>query len=283
MILMVYRRLWVKYRARGAWSILLPLSRSGDKMVYVGPKRKRDYSGESQSMKRARALVIASGRKINYHGPRWRPGFDRTTGRYGRFRAGMHSELKWHDIVVSDVTVVLGGTIQNGGTVNIIAQGVGASQRVGRRIHVKSIHWHYGVKQREADGVASPSEANACRIILYVDKQCNGTTAAVTDILRTDDAYSFRNLDNVMRFDILLDKTVQALTLGGGGDGITSDWVGGRMNGTFNKTCNIPIEYSANTGALTEIRSNNIGVLLVGFTNDALMQFTSTMRLRYTD
>lgn len=51
-------------------------------------------------------------------------------------------------------------------------------------------------------------------------------------------------------------------------------------NGSFYKKCNVPLEFSSTTGAITEIRSNNIGVLLISAEGTA--KFDSSIRIRFT-
>ncbi len=103
----------------------------------------------------------------------------------------------------------------------------------------------------------------------------------MTDILEADDFQSFNNLTNKGRFRTLMDRTYDVECSSGGGDGTTEDYGEGTINDTFFKKCNIPIEFSAGTGAITEIRSNNIGLLLLS--KDGNVAFESSMRLRFSD
>ncbi len=205
-------------------------------------------------------------------------GFYRKSGFYGRFQ-GRNAELKFHDLDIDDATVASGGTIVED-SCNTISQGVGESNRVGRKCTIKSINWRYLVNiptQAGADG----SNSDIVRVVLYLDKQANGAAAGVTDIFESDDFQSFRNLSNTSRFQILMDRThdinVQALA----GDGAANDSGDKFISGTFFKKCNIPIEYSSTTGAITEVRSNNIGVMVFG--TQGLAGLGSKMRLRFSD
>nr|APC94133.1 putative viral capsid protein [uncultured marine virus] len=117
---------------------------------------------------------------------------------------------------------------------------------------------------------------------MYVDKQCNGATAAVTDLFESNDWQSFRNLANTGRFSILLDKmvTLNYMNLASDGDTFVSA-TNINKDYTFFKKCNIPIEYSGTDGAIGEIRSNNIGVCI--FSNNGVAGFGSKIRLRFSD
>ncbi len=197
-------------------------------------------------------------------------------GRYAS-RAG---ELKFHDVDLDDAVVAAGGAVT--ATVNIIPQGVTESQRIGRKCTIKMINWRYRLTLPEQDAVATPAESETVRVIMYIDKQCNGATAAVTDVLETADWQSFRNLANSGRFQFLMDKNyvMNYVTLASDGAGVVSQ---GRMvyEDTFYKKCDIPIEFNSTLGVIAEIRSNNIGVLLIP--EQGVATFASKIRLRFSD
>ncbi len=162
---------------------------------------------------------------------------------------------------------------------NGIAQGVTESTRVGRKCTVKKIMWRYTLA---LPATSTPGSTTECvRIILYLDKQCNGATATVTGIMEADDYQSFLNLANSGRFRILMDRTHKLVSKSGAYDGTNDQFGEDWLNGTFFKNCNIPIEFDSTTGAITEVRSNNIGVLLLSANGFAA--FNSNMRLRFSD
>ncbi len=170
-------------------------------------------------------------------------------------------------------------------TCNQIAEGNGESERIGRKLNIRSIQWTYTVELQDQGNSANPSGNETLRVVLYLDKQTNGATATVTGIMESDDYQSFRNLSNASRFQILHDKSYDLGFHSAAGDGTAAnDWGGESKTVKFYRRCNIPIEYdnSATTGAITSIRSNNLGVLLFarrGVTGG----FDSKMRLRYSD
>lgn len=120
------------------------------------------------------------------------------------------------------------------------------------------------------------------RMIIYVDKQCNGASISSTDLLKqstiTNVMASYRNLDNVDRFLILTDEilsfdvlSANALhTLQGSGD-----WR------RWKKKCKIPVHYSSTTGAITELKSNNIGVFFVA--DNSVTNITYGARIKFYD
>ena len=115
-----------------------------------------------------------------------------------------------------------------------------------------------------------------------MDKQANGATAGVTDILETDQFLSFNNLANKSRFRTLMDRTYSMNSTAGGGDGTTEDYTEFQLNDSFYKKVNIPIEFSGTAGTIGEIRSNNIGCLILSETG-AICALVSRMRLRFSD
>lgn len=189
-------------------------------------------------------------------------------------------ELKFFDLDINDTDVAAGGTIAQV-SCNVIAQGTTESTRIGRKLIIHSIGWRFNISLPAIDqGVAG---SDMVRVILYLDKQCNGATATVTGILETSDFQSFNNLANKSRFITLMDKQYTVKHHGGAYDGTGTDWAADEINATFFKKVQIPIEYdnSFATGVITTIRTNNIGVLLVG--RAGIAGFSSKMRLRFSD
>ena len=207
------------------------------------------------------------------------PGKDRIGGYYGRY-TGVKGELKFFDQGVTDAVVDAGGTVTD--TINDIAQGVTEKQRVGRKCVLKSIWVKYLLSLPEQDAQATPVVGDSLRLIVYNDRQCNGATAAVLDVLETADILSFKNLANEGRFQILCDKTmsINYLSLASDGAGVVSQasveqWY------TFYKKLDTPIEFNAATGAITEIRSNNIGFIVIS--ESGICGFNSKWRVRFAD
>ncbi len=201
----------------------------------------------------------------------------RIGGFYGRYTKP-RGELKFHDLDIDDTTDMSSGTILD--SVNHIPQGTTEVQRDGRKCTIKAIEWRYNINNQENDAGGTPNNGSTVRVILYKDKQCNGATAAVTDILETADYQSFYNLANEARFDILMDKTHTINYSGMASDGAAVVSQAKQvLNGEFALSCNIPLEFSSTTGAITELRSNNVGVLLI--TQDIFPDFSSKMRVRF--
>ncbi len=195
-------------------------------------------------------------------------------------RLGFTGELKFHDVALDDAVIASGGNITP--TINIIPQGVTEIQRIGRKCTLRSVHWKYRVDLPEVNAVATPNTIDEVRVIMYLDKQCNGLTAVATDILETATIRSFRNLANSGRFTILMDR-LHVINWGTLASSVATEIQQAEVvrEYSFNKKCEIPIEFNAGNGVLTEIRSNNLGVLLVGLNGTA--GFLSSIRLRFSD
>lgn len=208
------------------------------------------------------------------------PGKDRQTGYYGRF-SGVNAELKFHDGTIIATGVATTGNITS--PLCIIAQGTTESQRIGRKCTVKAIYMKYAVKLPEVSVNLTPPPPDEVRVILYLDKQCNGTAATPGDILEQVDVRGFRNLANSGRFVLLHDKMYTMNYQTQSFEGTTNYCASGKLlvNHSFYKKVNIPIEYSGTNGVLTEMRSNNIGCLLIS--NAGQIDFESRFRLRYSD
>ncbi len=186
-------------------------------------------------------------------------------------------ELKFHDVDLNDALIASTGDVT--ATINIIAQGVTESQRVGRKCTIRHIGWRFEL--RLPTQTAGANASDVARVLMYIDKQANTATAAVTDILESADYQSFNNLSNKGRFRTLMDRTYDLNSESGGGDGTTEDYGQVIQTDTFFKKVNIPIEFNAGAGAITEITSNNIGVLLIS--RSGLTAFASKIRLRFSD
>ncbi len=189
-------------------------------------------------------------------------------------------ELKFLDLDVNDGAVAAQGTIVSG-SLPTIAQGVTESTRVGRKCTITSINCRYLFNLGLSSVLLS---AETVRMILVLDKQCNGAAPAILDVLESDNFQSFNNLANKGRFRTLLDRTVDINPSAAAGDGTTNDTAGNHVSGDFFIKCKIPIEYdtTASTGVVSTIRSNNLVFILLG-ENGGVVSFDSKWRLRYTD
>jgi len=208
------------------------------------------------------------------------PGAYRLGGAYMRSDPA-NFEKKYFDTIGTAGSIASAGSFSL--SLNLIPQGTTKNTRIGNKCTITNINIHgqLTLLTQAADSVVG----DKVRMIIFVDKQCNGAAvAAASDLIQTmpaasTDINSFRNMDNVNRFVILKDKTVslnqttQSASLG-------SNVVTREIK--FNKKCSIPLEFSSTTGAITEVRSNNIQFMFISLQNNAT-QFAFTSRVKFSD
>ncbi len=187
-------------------------------------------------------------------------------------------EFKFFDTQDGLSTISVLGAIQT--SRNLIPQGTGESERIGRKATLVSLHYRYSFRLPAVAGAATQPD-ETMRIIIYIDKQTNGGNATVTDLLETANIRSFRNLSNTGRFSILMDKMHSLKHSGLGGPDPTAVQNGGTFNFTWSKKCELPLEFSSTMGALAELKTNNVGVLLIS--DRGVGQFLGNFRVRYSD
>ncbi len=238
-------------------------------------KRTRTFSPAAKSLAMYRPAARAPYKKRRQT---FVPGRDRVGGYYGRMQP-YGGEIKFHDVNLNGSSISVAGAVTD--SIIKIAQGTTESTRIGRKCTIKAVHWHLHV-QLPSIATTTIGPADILRIILFVDKQCNGATAAVLDILESANFQSFRNLANIGRFVMLLDRkiTLNPITSSSDTGGTTETGVH-HYDFNFSKKLNLPIEYNSTAGAITEIKSNNIGVLLITAGGD--MDLTTKFRVRFSD
>jgi len=203
-----------------------------------------------------------------------RPGYTRTSGYYGRYnRPGSSSELKFFDTSIN-FSIDTTGAIE--AQLNLVPQGTTESQRIGRKITIKSIAIKGYI---EGNGVASTAQLVQMNLIL--DKQCNGAAAAYNDVYVSNSINAHRNMANSERFDVLKTWRIpinpQVTIIAG------TSFLPTYKNFKYYKKCNIPIEFNNTTGAIAEIRSNNLSLIAISAGGDDTANFTATARITYSD
>lgn len=240
-----------------------------------GYKRKR--SGPSSGTIAVYSAPRGSGPSIKRR-KKFIPGQDRKSGYYGRFPSS-GGELKFFDTSKSLTTAASAGVV----TVSffLIPQGTTESTRIGRKATMKSFNLRYGFRLPNVSAGASLPD-DSVRCILFHDKQSNGNNAVVTDVLESANIRSFRNLANTGRFNVLMDKTHNLSYSGIGAYGAGScEQNGGTWNFKVSKKLNMPVEWDNVAGAITEIRSNNLAMLIISDRGNA--QYIFQARVRYSD
>lgn len=119
-------------------------------------------------------------------------------------------ELKYID-VSSSYNIVAASTTWSAATLlNGCVLGSDATQRIGRRINLKSLHI-----RGFAACAAGSTGGSPVRVLVVFDKQANATAPAITDILLANDYSSPNNLNNRDRFLTLADYIIPNISVAG--------------------------------------------------------------------
>jgi len=218
------------------------------------------------------------------------PGYTRAAGLY-RFA---QRELKWLDRPTSPlggVPEVIGTccTGSNGlanakfdGGLNVdLPQGTSANDRVGLSICIRSIEIRLLVYKANADVAV-----DNFHLFVMLDTQCNGQWPIYSDVFQNQInspgmGTDLFNLTNGSRFRILHHFDIPADSNG------SDDSVGPGffMNVAIQRSvvlaCEIPIVYNGPTGAINEIRSNNLFFIYGTLYNSVGLE--AACRIRFTD
>lgn len=208
------------------------------------------------------------------------PGYTRSGGSYGRYGRlaalrGLMPEKKFFDTALS-FTFDSTGEVPATGQLALIPQGDTESTRDGRKATIESIQI-----RGQAAFLPGASATAAANVHLYVvlDTQTNGAAAAATDVFTsTNFSEAMLNLNNSGRFRILKHINITLHPQAG----VSAAFNTCVRQVEFYKKCKIDMDWSSTTGAITEIRSNNI-FLLAGSSasTDDLVNFAGNCRLRF--
>lgn len=199
-------------------------------------------------------------------------GYVRRSGLWRTNGASVQNEKKYHDGTQVQYGVATGGDLPMA-TMLEIPQNTSQSGRIGKTIHVKDLFVRYEL------GIAAGAAAvgsDIVRVMIIKDKQCNGTSPAILDILNQATVDSFNKLENKYRFQVLYDETHSLNAPGGDGTNTVRQILQCRASKNLK---NMPMEYSGVTGAIGEVRSNNIFMLTIAKYGSAT--FSCKWRARY--
>jgi len=190
-------------------------------------------------------------------------------------------EKKFKDTATSAAMLefATAGVVQN--SFVTMASGSGNGERIGNRITVTNVNAHLLAVTGTSN--TNPGLDNTVvRVILGIDKQCNGANTAIGDVLQSASPYSFRNMYTLNRFVILKDKlfvmdpTIYMATNSGQvGRILKFSWKG-----------QLPIMFSDATATISNIETNNLFLLVVTDRTATAGQtdgIVGTVRVKYTD
>lgn len=228
----------------------------------LGRKRPRVSSATGTWKPRKKARVI--NRAVGSSGLR--------TGGW-RGVPGRRGELKYVDVTQQNTFIETGTGI----LINGLAPGTGASQRIGKKVSMKSIQLRAAIGQG-ATGGAAPF-AGFVRTFIVYDKQANAAVPTVASILEAVSGSSPMNMDNRERFLVLYDRQ------------IAIDQFGGNASAQIKmfKKIALPTVFNAGTaGTVADITSGSLYIVFISensfaaaATNPPVIQWYS--RVRYED
>ena len=156
-------------------------------------------------------------------------------------------------------------------SLNLIPKGTGPTERIGAQAYATSL-------ELRIEGLnLIAAETADFGVLVYLDKQCNGATSTVTEVLVSNEESSFNNLYNRERFKILKRKQWHQATTS------TGELTGYRSF-KFHIPLNIMLNFNGTGagGSIADTRSNNIGIML--FNNDQThTNYEVRWRLRFRD
>lgn len=254
-------------------------------VVYLGKRRMDSQGGRAKRAAAYDAPVylgtqVAVPRRALPPLPRPLPmrarGPYRTGGFYG---ASVRSpiEKKVIDTPLSNYDVFSAGSVT---LISGCATGTDYTERIGRRTNITAIQLR---GRMQVDTTASSTVPQVGRVMIVEDMQCNGTIAAITDILQTANVHSFNNLNNRERFKIHHD---QLFEFGVFSQTATQSYADNLMHHfEVYKPVNIPVVYEGTGNTIGSISSGAIYLVFIGSlaagTNDLIAP--TTCRIRFVD
>ncbi len=199
-------------------------------------------------------------------------------------------ESKFVDIETdSDAFATTWATMEDGtnNCVSGVAQGIGESQRIGRKYTITSIHIKCLAHVASSEAAVNPQSAFRGRICLVLDTQSNGATLTATDVMDgglTNDFLAFRNLQFTKRFKVLWDKSFVITPIGQVNDGAVDKFSNGSYttnmfsyNKRFGNGLNVLCD--GTTAAIASITDNSLHIIGVG--NSAALLLDMQVRVRF--
>lgn len=255
---------------------VLPERRGTRRHVMVNARRSK-YSGKYRH-------GVKSGRRMYpKSGGRFVAGKHRTSGFYGRY-TGPKAEKKFKDIELGSTALTLAGAVLSTSVLLGLRQGTKETERIGRVVKLTNVSLKGHLVHSAQTNITAAGMI--VRIIMFLDKQANGAVATPALILSqgTDKWMQFRNLENSKRFQILSDKTYDMNAQAGGLSSVPAEETAPVMKHIrINKNwpAGLPINFAGDVGDITDLKSNNVGIMVIASQAAGTIQWQ--LRSRFTD
>lgn len=147
----------------------------------------------------------------------------------------------------------------------LLTRGNGTNNRIGDTVYIKELELRMTLEMPNQTGVTANAQCgDLVRVLIYQDAQVNGAGPVYSDIVTVNNYKTMYNPYNVDRFKVLYDE-IHECHQSGASQGGTPVSVWGHRFKDLGHLC-IPIEnkvhYNANTGAISDIISGNIGIMV---------------------
>jgi len=216
------------------------------------------------------------------------PGYTRTAGAYAR-SLPCGPEKKFLDNVFQDRLVkgtagtFTGASLAFSPGFLAIQRNTSDIGRIGNQVCVKNFNFRGTLQCTTVAGNPNPQRA---RIIFFWDLQANGAAANAGNMLEgpllTTEVDTFRNLDEVARFKVIKDKTfIMNPKAMSGATPVNS--CGQSFTVKVSWKGDMPVHYSADTGAIGEMRSENLSYFVWSDSIDDVWVLNGVGRVKFTD
>ena len=161
--------------------------------------------------------------------------------------------------------------------------GPGRDRRIGRKATVTSISIRYDLELQPREDTGFMQDQDLIRVMLFVDHQANGAFPAITDILEVGSTNSHRNLTNVGRFTILMDRVHPVINGSNAGDGTKNQYGLAIRHYEFARKLKVPLLFGGTSGDIAGMASNAVCGVVFNTISGTGVHLHSVVRLRYSD
>lgn len=229
-----------------------------------GAKSKQQAA--AAAVARARATLVAA-RRAPLAPPR-------TGGFFGTRRS--MNELKTIDVDPTSITI---STTATATLLNGIATGTDFTDRIGRKIIMKSLYFRYTLFPEDETVIS-----NACRFLIVYDSQANGTACSITDVLKSSNPNAQLNLNNRDRFKVIWDSTKAMPYVNNTATQAMCTGQAVFMGKKFKRLGNLEMVFGGTTAAIGSIQTGSIYLLSIGSqASPAASALAFTSRIRFMD
>ncbi len=162
-----------------------------------------------------------------------------------------------------------------------IVPGTGNNDRVGRKVKLTKVFWRWNLRN---DVTLTSVASETVRLMIILDKQCQGSNAAGALIFEEDTNWaSYNSLLDPGRFKTLYDSGPLDLWKVGGASGTPSEFcIMSKSGEVFKKNQSIELTFDAGTSAISDLTTNHL-MFWAGARAGGQAQIKSEVRVRYTD